>query len=171
MTQKTFPIGFPVGKLKNKFLKLRLISSEIMMIKGLAIFLTVSLTGCGDNRSDAEKFGAAIAELHRQKNPFLEFQSVDSMIAWTNKNGVYPAASAARRPIRFPGVVEGWLPVMGLTLYLKSQSDKKVELDMKLTKKVKNTKFRKGDKYLFECQGELRSTQKEIRAYKCEVIN
>lgn len=44
-----------------------------MLIKGLVIFLTVSLTGCGDNRSDAEKFGAAIAELLRQKNPFLEF--------------------------------------------------------------------------------------------------
>lgn len=141
-----------------------------MLIKGLVIFLTVSLTGCGDNRSDAEKFGAAISELRRQKNPFLEFQSVDSMIAWTNKNGVYPAA-AARRPIRFPGVVEGWLPVMGLTIYVNSQSDKKVSLDMRLTEKVKNTNFIKGKTYFFECLGGLENKQNGIWVSECNVIN
>lgn len=142
-----------------------------MLIKGLVIFLTISLTGCGDNRSDAEKFGAAVAELRRQKNPFLEFQSVDSMIAWTNKNGVYPAAAAARRPIRFPGVVEGWLPVMGLTIYVNSQSDKKVSLDMRLTEKVKNTNFIKGKTYFFECLGGLENKQNGIWVSECNVIN
>lgn len=93
------------------------------------------------------------------------------MIAWANKNGVYPAA--ARRPIRFPEVVEGWLPVMGLNIYVNSQSDKKVSLKMRLTEKVKNanTNFIKGKSYFFECQGELANKKSGIWVDKCEVIN
>lgn len=141
------------------FLNLHLTSSKTMIKKALFIFVATSLTGCDDNRSQAERI--------EKQNRVHEFQSVDSMFSWNNINGDLIFKDS---PIRFPGEVVGWLPYgMGLTIYLKSQSDKEVELDMKLTEKVKNTLFIKGEKYFFECRGGFEKTQDGIRVWECKL--